>query len=457
LPAETEPENPQPDPPHFASGPVFQIVNFRMRIAFISYEFPPDTAVGGIGTYVYQATALLAGRGHEVEVFAGSGTREGTVVQGKVTVHLIRDTKRRSFAQAVAGVFLQRHQQAPFDVLESPEYRFEGLEAARLCPEVPLVVKLHTPNILLCELAGGVPPPTLANTLKEYGQQLRALAGAVRHRRSLPRWHWCRHVEQAVQEADDAERTLTQKADVVVSPSASLLEMMAVRWNLDRTKLLHVPNPYVAPARLLAVPFDTSTNVISFFGRVETRKGVADLAAAIPQVLAQFPEAKFRFVGKITTAPDGRDYKTYIQEVVGKWRDNLEFIGHQPMEKVHEYFGRTDICVFPSRWENFPNVCLEAMAAGRGVIGSSAGGMAEMLDGGKAGVLVRPQAPDEIAAAILRLLRNPAERMRFGELARQRVLSEYNNDRIGALLEQSYDFAIKRHLPVKSRLAGKSS
>jgi glycosyltransferase involved in cell wall biosynthesis len=416
-----------------------------MRIAFISYEFPPDTDYGGIGNYVFRSGTLLTERGHEVEVFAASGTREGTFTQGQIILHLVRETRREMFSMKVAGIFRQRHQQLPFDVMESPEYWFDGLEAARQSPEVPLVVKLHTPNLLMSELQGGFPSPTLVNTLKEYWQQLRACAGAIRHHRPLPRWHWNRHSFRSAMELDAVERTLTQMADVVASPSNAMLEIMAVRWNLNRENLLSIPS-YVPPARLLAVPIDTATNVVSYFGRLETRKGVADLAAAIPLVLAEFPDARFRFIGRIGRSPDGRrDYKTYIQDIAGRWRDNVEFNGFLPVEKMHDCFGLTDICVFPSRWENFPNVCLEAMAAGRGVVASSAGGMAEMLDGGRVGLLVRPESPAEIAAAILKLLWNPSERMRLGALARQRVLSEFNNDKIGALLEKSFTTAIQRH------------
>ncbi len=53
-----------------------------MHIALISHEYPPDTAVGGIATYVKQAAAMLAGRGHKVEVFCASGTRKGTTEYG---------------------------------------------------------------------------------------------------------------------------------------------------------------------------------------------------------------------------------------------------------------------------------------------------------------------------------------------------------------------------------------
>jgi glycosyltransferase involved in cell wall biosynthesis len=416
-----------------------------MRIAFISYEFPPDTDFGGIGNYVFRSGTLLAERGHEVEVFAASGTRKGTVTQGRIIVHRVRVVRRELFSRAVAGVFRQRHQQLPFDVMESPEYFHDGLDAARQSPELPLVVKLHTPNLVLSELQGGFPPPTPLRTVKDYWRQLRAFAGAVRHGRPLPRWHWNRHDYRSAVELDAVERTLAQMADVVASPSEAMLEMMAVRWNLNREKLMSIPS-YVPPARLLAVPVDTDTKVVSYFGRLETRKGVADLAAAIPLVLAEFPDAIFRFVGRITLSPDGRrDYKTFIQDIVGRWRDHVEFTDYLPIEKVYDYFGQTDICVFPSRWENAPNVCLEAMAAGRGVIGSSAGGIPEMLEQGRVGLLVCPESPAEIAAAILKLLKNPSERMRLGTLARMRILSVYNNETIGALLEKSFITAVQRH------------
>jgi glycosyltransferase involved in cell wall biosynthesis len=84
------------------------------------------------------------------------------------------------------------------------------------------------------------------------------------------------------------------------------------------------------------------------------------------------------------------------------------------------------------------------MSAGRGVIGSSAGGMAELLDGGKAGKLVPPKSPKSIAKAIIELLEKPEERMQLGQAARQRVLSKYNLEKIAALQEASYLQAISR-------------
>ncbi len=53
-----------------------------MKIAFVFYEYPPDTADGGIATYLRQAARMLCARGHQVEVFAGARGREGTFDDG---------------------------------------------------------------------------------------------------------------------------------------------------------------------------------------------------------------------------------------------------------------------------------------------------------------------------------------------------------------------------------------
>jgi len=124
--------------------------------------------------------------------------------------------------------------------------------------------------------------------------------------------------------------------------------------------------------------------------------------------------------------------------------DSVEFTGKVSLDDIPHYLAQTDICVFPSLWENFPNVCLEAMAAGRGVVGSSAGGMAEMLDQGNAGLLVPPEDATAIASAIIELLDQPNLRMKLGAEARERVTTEYSLERLGDLIEQSYQRAIQR-------------
>jgi glycogen synthase len=179
---------------------------------------------------------------------------------------------------------------------------------------------------------------------------------------------------------------------------------------------------------------------------------VRDLARAIPRVLTQKPDVRFKFVG--ASEPDGGSGRPLVEvlaEELKAHRKSVEFTGKVPLAEIPQQMASVDIAVFPSHWENSPNVCLEAMSAGRGIVASSAGGMAEMLDGGRAGLLVPPKQPDKLAAAILQLLDNREERIRLGGLARQRLLTEYSAERIGSLMEQVYGEAIERRRELKPR------
>jgi glycosyltransferase involved in cell wall biosynthesis len=122
----------------------------------------------------------------------------------------------------------------------------------------------------------------------------------------------------------------------------------------------------------------------------------------------------------------------------------VEFTGPVTPDAIPGILAATDICVFPSLWENFPYVCLEAMAAARGIVGSNAGGMVDMLDSGQVGRLIPPHSSKSIIEAVIELLENPDLRIKLGQAARTRLLKEYNLERIGALQEASYARAIAR-------------
>ena len=78
--------------------------------------------------------------------------------------------------------------------------------------------------------------------------------------------------------------------------------------------------------------------------------------------------------------------------------------------------------------------------------------MAEMQDQGKVGRLIPPDNSQKIAEAVIELLANPQLRMQLGRAARDRVLSEYNLDRIGQLQEESYERAIRRRCSLGKRI-----
>ena len=396
-----------------------------MKIAFICYECPPDTPAGGIATYLLQAANMLQNRGHTVEIFTASPYRSGVETQANgLAIHRTKTATREEFSDKVAPVFAERHKAVTFDVLEGPDYRAEATGAIRLVPDIPFVVKLHTPCCVLRQQR--------ASEKTGFKAKFRDMLGAVNQRINP-------------NSIETLEQRQALKADIISSPSKAIGERLQRYWKLEVQKIRYFPYPYDAPTNLLKIPIkERDSKVITFVGRLEFRKGVLDLAQAIPTVIEHFPDAKFILVGKSQQSPSPKQkMKEYIESELQQYQNSIEFTGTIPNDQLHTVLSQTDICVFPSLFDSFGLVCLEAMAAGRAVIGSSSGGMAEIINSDAVGRLVPPQEPRQIAQKAIELLGNPELRVKIGMAARDRVLRDYSTNHVGDLQEEAYRQAIK--------------
>lgn len=398
-----------------------------LRIAFLSYEYPPDTGAGGIGTYTVQAGKMLSDRGHQVHIFSGTTQKQAYsyVEPWGVQVKRIPWTGHDSFRLSIAKVTLAENEKSKFDVVETPDWRGDGLVLKQRSPKLPLVIKLHTSTELIARINQGV---------IRKRDKLRAYLGAWKRGRLSP----SKYLKTC-----DPEYQQLLTADEIATPSLAIADLTQKLWGFDTHLLSHVPYPFAPSDELLSIPPDTQTSRILFVGRLEPRKGVLEFADAIPTILSQHATATIRFVGLPVPMPGG-DMRITLQNKLVDWKDRVEFLDPVPNDKIPGLLREADICVFPSRWENFPLVCLEAMSAARGIVGSQNGGMAEQLGNGKFGMLINPKNVLSIAESILRLLRDPAMRVQLGKGARQHVLDSYSPSRIVNLQEASYARAIER-------------
>ena len=145
-----------------------------MRIAYITYEFPPDTGKGGIGTYSKQVASIMAGLGWDIHVFAGSPKKQALQKISGYHVHFIKCDNGFDFRENVAPVFSKEHYILPFDLIESPEINGNAWEVKKAFPLIPLVVRLHAPNWLVEQLK---------KRYVSFFAKLRFLLGALRRGR----------------------------------------------------------------------------------------------------------------------------------------------------------------------------------------------------------------------------------------------------------------------------------
>ncbi len=373
-----------------------------MRIAFVSYEFPPDTAIGGIGTYVVQICQLLRERNIAVDVFCGSHLREGsTKIFNGVDVHYIKCDSREMFNLHVTQKIREINGKTPISLLEASEYGTKGLVLKEEFPEIPLVVKLHTAAFLI----------------KKLNNYYRAGQFKYRLKRLL-------NIKYDYEK--DNEYLFTLKADAISSPSTSLKEITEHTWHIPPQKIHHVPNPFTPNPDFLAIPSNTENNRFGYFGRLETRKGVFNLGKAIPLILQSVENSECWLIGADSRGPHGeKSMKKVLQKLIKGYEHRVKFINHVPLNEIPTLMSQLDVCIYPSLWENFPNVCLEAMTAARGIVASREGGMYDMLKDIDGGILIDPHKVEEIAGAAVELLKDPERRREMGDRARNKILTYY--------------------------------
>jgi glycosyltransferase involved in cell wall biosynthesis len=160
-------------------------------------------------------------------------------------------------------------------------------------------------------------------------------------------------------------------------------------------------------------------------------KGHPWLIAAAPAIVREFPQARFVFAG------DGEQRKDFEQQAVllGLERHFL-FLGRR--SDIPDVLACCDIAVLPSRAEGLPNAVLEYLAAGLPTVASGVGGNVEIIRDGAAGLLVPPEDSDALAAALLRLLRDPELARKLAEDGHRFVQENFSFERLIADVDSLY-------------------
>jgi glycosyltransferase involved in cell wall biosynthesis len=155
--------------------------------------------------------------------------------------------------------------------------------------------------------------------------------------------------------------------------------------------------------------------VITYVSRIAPEKNVEHLAEAFEIVAAQRPDVKFLLVGDGPSRPE-------LEQRLGTF---ARFAGYQTGEALADHYAAGDLFAFPSVTETFGNVVLEAMASGLPVVAIRAGGVGEIVQPGKTGLLIEPdQSPDCFARGLLDLV-DDVDRLRvMGANARDYALSQ---------------------------------
>lgn len=409
-----------PSPPPVAEGR-----GAPLTIALLSFEYPPETGFGGIGTYTWHHARALTALGHKVHVLAGA--RETTALRTEVHdgVHVHRywadGPVMRAFGR-LGGLRLwwtrQRlqnawsmyrglatlHRQHHFDIVEMPECGAEGALVTRLL-RVPCVVRLHSPSRLIMG-SYDVRPADIR--LCSFVEQ-RGINGATA----------LTSCSQFL--ADEVAQKLGERRSISVITNGLDLE-----WFDATTEQVDVHEKYDLPRRPLT---------ILFTGRMERRKGIH----LMPQIATSILE---RFDVNLVLA--GADLFGYVADTLlpaladRPLKGSIHWLGALPLGDLRPLATAADIFLLPSLWENCPYSCLEAMAGGKAIVCADQGGMPEIIEHDVNGLLATCDDAPSFTAQIERLIGDPALRERLGGAARARVVMRHGHTSVAGQAVRLY-------------------
>jgi glycosyltransferase involved in cell wall biosynthesis len=172
---------------------------------------------------------------------------------------------------------------------------------------------------------------------------------------------------------------------------------------------------------------------ILFVGKLEQAKGVRDLVEAFPRVRASVPRAELVLAGE---GPELSWIERRAKEL--GLNGSLQVLGPVPHGQVPELLDAASLLCLPSHGEPFGMAALEAMAAGRAVVGTNAGGLAVLVDPIRGGRLVRVGDTHALADALIELLTDRTKLAELGHWNREHVRRELSLERVLDGIEDVY-------------------
>jgi len=225
-----------------------------------------------------------------------------------------------------------------------------------------------------------------------------------------------------------------------------------LRVSLDSIDLVYNPidvdhlqaAPATSRAELLrSLGLSADSLILLNVARLSPQKGLLYALRALPSIIQQYPAAHLVSVGATT---DPAWLKELQREAMALGvADHFHVLGSR--RDVIDFLRACDVFIFPSLYEGLGIALIEAMAAGCACVATSAGPIPEVVRDGEDGVLVPPANPDEIAAAVCRLLADEALRSRLGDAATKTAFSRFQPQQSADTLTSIYEsvVATKRH------------
>jgi len=389
-----------------------------IRVIMLSWEYPPRI-VGGISRHLFELAHGLVGRGVEVHVITCEhpGTKSEEVEDG---IHLYRVGPKGQANDFIHWVQLLN---------ESMRERGIALIEELKTVDAPILIHAHD---WLAHYA--------ASALKHQFQlPLVATIHATEHGRNSgingPTQEYINSVEWNLQ--NEAWRVIVctefMKRECERALNTPWDKMDIIYNGVDAAKFVVPEFSDAEKAAFRAKYAAPEEKIVFFVGRMVREKGVQILIESLPKIRWGYHDTKLVIAGG-----GHRDHLVNLAAYLGMER-HVYFAGFIPDAELLKLYSVIDIACYPSLYEPFGIVALEAMAAKVPVVVSDAGGLPEVVLNGITGTTTYAGNPNSLADGILSLLHQPDRARAMSAAAYERLDADFNWDKLAAQTIEVYD------------------
>jgi D-inositol-3-phosphate glycosyltransferase len=276
------------------------------------------------------------------------------------------------------------------------------------------------------------------------------------HRVGIPAIYTAHDVEpHTTASADDRvelQKLYEAAAKIIVHAENNKRELLSV-FAIDAPKVAVIPHgsydfllphePLTKEAARERVGVPRGKKVILFFGLIKRYKGLEYLVDAFEEVRGKVKDAFLLIVGDVYAGdPEGHRYYTQMIDGLRGRADVLCVASYVPVEAVGQYLSAADVVVLPYTRTYHSGVLLAAYAAGRPVVVTDTGGLSEVVEEGRSGLVVPPKDPKALANGMINILSDPGRLNAMGERARHLATSVYGWDTIAARTIELYECVV---------------
>jgi len=391
-----------------------------LRIAFFVWEYPP-MVVGGLGTYATYITREMVKEGHDVTVLSmnpgGLPTRQ--VVQG-VEVHRpeiidITNVFPIFITQDIVGW-------GPATKFFNDILMYNVLSTSKLVNQIEQIEKVGHEIIAFHDWLSTIAGISIKNEIRKMPTVFHV--HSTEFGRTGDGSRIIGHLELEAAKSADRLITVSYAMKEDLERHGWPGEKISVVWNgIDVEK--YDPRS-VDPEKVkeLRRSYDITDdeNMLLFIGRLTWVKGVANLLQALPEVLSKLPKTKLIVLGK----GEQQNFILETAERLGIQKNVIAKFEFVPEEERILHYAAADLAVFPSTYEPFGIVCLEAMAMEKPVVVGASGtvGFREQVVASgpdQNGVHVNANDPHDIAWGIEAALNDPNAMKNWGRNGRRRA------------------------------------